>query len=369
MDHKPYKLAVFIGRFQPFHIGHRTVLEHATTYADSALVIIGSAFRPRTPKNPLSFEERAALITAGLPGVDLKCAFIPLIDTLYDDAAWADNVRLAVMSHLTAIGRSPEDTEIILTGFEKDKSSAYVRWFPEWAWAPAPGHMHDGKTVSATDLRRVLYGQNSETDAELADWFGALQVQNLRDWAERHPGDVAQMAAEAAYIDNAKGRIKTATEVYGYPFAINTADAIILHGDHVLLVERARIPGKGQYALPGGHIDPDETGLDAVMREVMEECRLDLSVDHMTQREIFDQPGRRARGWVRTDIFVFSLPNNEPRPPLIAGDDAAHAKWVPLRNVQPENMYEDHFDILQMLTPEFPFTYAECLTGYMAYVP
>jgi bifunctional NMN adenylyltransferase/nudix hydrolase len=369
MAQKPYRLAVFIGRFQPFHIGHRTVLEHATTYADSALVIIGSAFRPRSPKNPFSFEERAALITTGLDGVDLDVVFLPLIDTLYDDAAWGDNVRHAVTMHLTAIGQRPEDTEIILTGFEKDKSSAYVRWFPEWAWEPAPGHTYNGKTVSATHLRHVLYDQNDHPSDVLAAWFGAQQVQNLQHWAAENTDAVSLLTTEADYIRTTQARISAATDVYGYPFAVNTADAVIVQNGHVLLVERAQIPGKGQFALPGGHIDLGETSQDAVLREVVEECGLHLSIDTMIHRAVFDHPDRAERGWVRSDGFLFQLSDDIPHPTITAGDDAASAAWVPFTDIHPETMFEDHFDILQTMVPDFPFSYADRLSTYLRHDP
>lgn len=56
--------AVFLGRFQPFHIGHhRTVEQYKEAYEDFALVV-GSSKKSRTAENPLSFEERKRIIEA-----------------------------------------------------------------------------------------------------------------------------------------------------------------------------------------------------------------------------------------------------------------------------------------------------------------
>lgn len=44
----------------------------------------------------------------------------------------------------------------------------------------------------------------------------------------------------------------------------------------VLLTKRACPPFKGMYCLPGGHIEPNETAEDAVVREVKEETGLDV---------------------------------------------------------------------------------------------
>lgn len=54
-----------------------------------------------------------------------------------------------------------------------------------------------------------------------------------------------------------------------------TVAAIIVTDDNqVLLTRRAVEPFKGQWCLPGGHIDKNETVRDAVIREVREEVEL-----------------------------------------------------------------------------------------------
>lgn len=51
--------------------------------------------------------------------------------------------------------------------------------------------------------------------------------------------------------------------------------AIVTNGDgELLLVRRAKNPGKGQWGLPGGFVDRFETAEDAVAREVIEETNL-----------------------------------------------------------------------------------------------
>jgi len=45
---------------------------------------------------------------------------------------------------------------------------------------------------------------------------------------------------------------------------------------HLLLIRRAKEPGRGLLGLPGGFVDPGETGEEAVRREVLEEIDLKL---------------------------------------------------------------------------------------------
>ncbi|HIP23722.1 MAG TPA: bifunctional nicotinamide-nucleotide adenylyltransferase/Nudix hydroxylase, partial [Rhodobacteraceae bacterium] len=72
MGNTRHKLAVFIGRFQPFHIGHHTVIAAVAGKATSMLVLIGSAYRPRSWKNPFSYQERYDFLMEGVGGSDMQ---------------------------------------------------------------------------------------------------------------------------------------------------------------------------------------------------------------------------------------------------------------------------------------------------------
>jgi 8-oxo-dGTP diphosphatase len=99
---------------------------------------------------------------------------------------------------------------------------------------------------------------------------------------------------------------------------------------YVLLIERAWNPHKGKLALPGGHVDPGETALEAARREGMEETGVDLADVPLSLVGVYDQPGRDARGRYVTVAYTAFVPG---MPVATAGDDAAEAAWVPLRAV------------------------------------
>jgi 8-oxo-dGTP diphosphatase len=56
------------------------------------------------------------------------------------------------------------------------------------------------------------------------------------------------------------------------------ASAAIFRDGKVLLVRRARAPGKGTYSLPGGRVEFGETLHVAVQREVAEETSLKIEI-------------------------------------------------------------------------------------------
>jgi len=124
-----------------------------------------------------------------------------------------------------------------------------------------------------------------------------------------------------------------------------TVDALVFAGTkpdlHALLIQRGNEPFKGQWALPGGFVDMDETLYDAVVRELNEETGLDI-VD-LKQLHTFGNPGRDPRGRNITTVFITHIPAPvEPK----AGDDAAKAQWFSVAELPP--LAFDHDDVIAM---------------------
>ena len=362
---KTHTLAVFIGRFQPFHIGHMDVVESALADADSLLILVGSSYRPRSWKNPFTYNERTAFICNATQNVAKPVATLPLVDTLYNDRAWTTNVRTAVTLHMRKAGLDPDQTDILLVGLEKDKSSQYLNWFPSWTLKAVSPSVHETEVINATDFREGLFFGEDDDAESLGARFGVKQVGQVQDWMADMPAAVDTIRKEGAFVRTYQDRIGAAEKVYGYPIPINTADAIVIQSGHILMVERKMEPGKGLWALPGGHIDPDETAEEACVRELYEEAGLDMPKGAMRgrlrARRVFDHPERSERGWVRTEAFVFELQDRKTLEKLKAGDDAANARWVPITEITPDTIFEDHFDIIQALVPDVPFAYSSIL--------
>ncbi|WP_340686090.1 NUDIX hydrolase [Amycolatopsis coloradensis] len=126
-----------------------------------------------------------------------------------------------------------------------------------------------------------------------------------------------------------------------------TADALVFTRRrdtwHVLMIQRRWEPFTGQWAFPGGHVDPGETFYQAAMRELEEETGLKAVA--MRQLDVYDRPDRDPRG--RYITVAFFTTTTVPVKPT-AGDDAAHAAWLPvtwlLRN--PGSIAFDHAEIL-----------------------
>ncbi len=106
MDEK--KLALLIGRYQPFHNGHlETVKEIMQENLYNILIVIGSAQESHTLDNPFTAGERHSMIAQALEAIGItKYTIIPIIDqNRY--AIWVSHVESLVPKFDTVFTNNP----------------------------------------------------------------------------------------------------------------------------------------------------------------------------------------------------------------------------------------------------------------------
>ena len=112
-----------------------------------------------------------------------------------------------------------------------------------------------------------------------------------------------------------------------YPRPSMAADVIIINTaapfPQVLLIRRGGHPCLGQWAFPGGFVNPDETVGHAAARELQEETGITGVIP--TQLFVYSQPGRDPRTWVMSCAHLAVLDTDQI--PAEAGDDASDARW------------------------------------------
>lgn len=83
---------LYIGRFQPYHLGHQAVLQQIAQEVDEIVLGIGSAQASHTPQNPFTAGERITMIYAAVKDVDVTCYAIPLVD-VERNSVWVSHVK------------------------------------------------------------------------------------------------------------------------------------------------------------------------------------------------------------------------------------------------------------------------------------
>jgi bifunctional NMN adenylyltransferase/nudix hydrolase len=248
---------------------------------------------------------------------------------------------VVVQHHRPADGSAPL---VGLIGHSKDHSSYYLRMFPQWGAVEC----ENCRGLSATPIRDAYF---ADAAAALEAWKEALPANVAAFMAQfAGTGEYRRLAEESAYI--AKYRAGWANAPY--PPTFLTADAVVVLSGHVLLVERRGLPGRGLLALPGGFVGQHERIKDAMIRELREETRLKVPAGFLEggirASQIFDHPYRSSRGRTVTQAFLIQLKaTDEGFPKVRGGDDARSARWMPIAEIDPEQMFEDHFHIIQTL--------------------
>jgi 8-oxo-dGTP diphosphatase len=134
----------------------------------------------------------------------------------------------------------------------------------------------------------------------------------------------------------------------GYRNPALTVDAVSVRtgedGVEVLLIRRGEEPWKGCWAFPGGFVDYGEDPETAVVRELAEECGVEGKVTGIIS--VRGEPERDPRGHVVTIFYAVEVaPESVP----VAGDDAAHAEWVALGDIDLGEMGADHARVIRLL--------------------
>ena len=287
------KLGIIIGRFQPVHYGHLSLINTSKTNNDKTLVIMGSVNRLPNYNNPLTTEERKKLLeTLVTPADD----WVLQQQTLYcgkkDEEFYRSNFIYNV--------------EVVK---EEDISCVDIRhaWYQESLWT-----VEDSLPIS------------SAAALELSDNF-----QELRD--------------EWDLINNYPSQ---AEETYPNPVSY----AVIVQDNKILIKYRDEIIGYQQPGLPGLYVLNTETTLDSCIRNTKVDTNIDLEMliingeaVCMAQavEENLDSLGVRTLGV--NYLFIIK--------PDVSLEITSDSDWIPMKDILEENtlLFYNHNLVAQRL--------------------
>lgn len=333
------RVAVYIGRFQPLHYGHLHIIKESIKHFDTLIVLIGSANKRLSMKDPFSITKRKEWISAFLRESDVV---EPINDFLYNDQKWAAQVNEIVSQYAN-------EEDVTIVGHHKDDTSFYLDMFPRWK----SFEFEDYKGISGTDIRELLYEEKIE---EAEGLIPKDVLEGVRESIASNP-NFDNIIGEYVYYKEEKERFRN----YPYPHTLKflTADAVVMCNGYVLLIRRKFNPGKDIWALPGGFVNQKESTYQAAVRELYEETNLRVpeKVLHgsLKNKKLFDNP-RRTLGIPRvTNAFHFEVSPDQggKLPRANGGDDAAESRWFSLSEVKKMKLFDDHADIIDYFIGAF----------------
>ncbi len=291
------KRGLVIGRFQPYHIGHHSVIEKMENDSeiDEIIIGIGTAQIGNTQINPLTSDERETMLERSI--CIQKPYHLVKINDINDDGRW--------VSHVESLC---PDFDIVYTG-----NSWVKRLFEEKEYRVKDVEFtHD---ISATDLRELILKEGQ--------------------WQIYLPKETAEFLEEIEFAQ----RVRKLEQKYLKPSV--TADVIINYKDEgIVLVRRKREPFKDFWAIPGGFLNKGRESVEeAAVREIKEETDLEIDKDALELLGIYSEPQRDPRDHTVSVVYYANVESGN----IKGGDDALEARVF---NKIPEKLAFDHSKML-----------------------
>jgi len=134
-----HERALYVGRFQPYHLGHHRLISQVLEEIDELVIGIGSSQYSHVKKNPFTAGERITMITSSLWEYENPIFTIPIFD-VNRHAIWVSHVRSMTPKFSVVYTNNPLIAMLFReSGFE-------VKHLP----------LHNRKECSGSEIRRRM---------------------------------------------------------------------------------------------------------------------------------------------------------------------------------------------------------------------
>ena len=143
------KRGLFVGRFQPFHLGHLNVVKDILNEVDELIIVVGSAQYSHRIENPFTTGERIVMIRRALEeaGIDLRRIWIVPVPDIHIHMVWVSVVEGYTPRFDIVYSNEPLTRRLFIEAGYRVKEIQY----------------HKREVYSATEIRkRMLNGENWE---------------------------------------------------------------------------------------------------------------------------------------------------------------------------------------------------------------
>ena len=138
---------LYVGRFQPFHLGHLSAIKEVLEEVEELVIVIGSAQYSHNFNNPFTAGERLVMVRTALEecGVDSKRVWIVPVPDVHLHMMWVSSVE-GYTPHFNIVYSNEPLTR---------------RLFMESGYKVKPIRFFERKEYSSTEIReKMVKGQN-----------------------------------------------------------------------------------------------------------------------------------------------------------------------------------------------------------------
>lgn len=275
------KRGLFVGRFQPFHKGHNSVIDLMAAAKDLEEIIIGvgSAQVKETLYNPFSLEERKEIIVNSLKDLN-KPFHIVGIEDINNYDLWVGHVE-----------KLCPDFDVVYSG-----NTIVRRLFEEKGYEVR--RIDEEKSISGIEIRNLMIKGEG--------------------WEQFMPEDSLKVIQELGGAN----RLREISTKYFKP-SVCTDIVVNYKNQGIVLIQRGNEPFKDKWAFPGGHFDLKDYNLrECAARELFEETGIKVKSEDLRLIKEYSDFGRDPRGPTLTVAYYIDVLEGE----LKAGDDAKNVK-------------------------------------------
>jgi nicotinamide-nucleotide adenylyltransferase len=149
---------LFIGRFQPFHLGHLSGVRYGLKQVKHLYIIVGSSQRSHEPRNPFTAGERIIMIRNALieEKIDASRYLIIPIPDAAGHSVWTASIDQVVPSYDIVFSNDPLTLQL----------------FKEKSVPTSTTPLFNRQTLSATEVRRRI--------VEGEEWKGLVHESSRR---------------------------------------------------------------------------------------------------------------------------------------------------------------------------------------------
>ena len=346
---------VYIGRFQPFHKGHKAIVDLTVKMmkpGDTFTIIIGSADQQETERNPLSASQRKEMLSTELEGYPVT--ILTINDSPYNYDLWIERLCAKMLGFKSATHDDfLEKQEDFIKGFSNicivgmENVEEYINRITKYYTYAPTEHFNLGinsHIFSELDTQTSVHGSSirtlacSEDKGHLENFYSAI-----KDLVDEKVLAYLKTVNFPLIVYNAyiKGINYAESTGCKYNSCFMTVDNIVFDKflEQVLLIKRK---DNGKLAIPGGFAEPYMNMKDNALRELEEETSITakmlkdafVKIDEL-EPTFIDAPYRDPRSSHKCNfvsaVYVWQSKVDALKnfiPYVKAGDDAIDTVWL-----------------------------------------